>query len=158
LYFEELLYKRGLTSIENSNKIEQDNIERHLRKFNIEPTVPIYADSSEPAEIQDLCNCGFNVVGAKKPAGSIIAGINTMKSYKLNIVSHSEKIITELNNYKWRVKRDGSPTNEPVDDFNHAIDAMRYTVYMTCKIKDNIIKNPYAHCKMNTNADRYSTF
>ncbi len=36
------------------------------------------------------------------------------------------KLIKELNNYKWKMDRSGDMTNQPVDAFNHAIDALRY--------------------------------
>jgi phage terminase large subunit len=37
-------------------------------------------------------------------------------------------LIKELRNYKWKEDKNGKQLNEPVDQFNHAIDAMRYAI------------------------------
>jgi phage terminase large subunit len=42
------------------------------------------------------------------------------------VTSASLNIIKELRNYKWREDKNGKVLNEPVDVFNHTIDAMRY--------------------------------
>jgi phage terminase large subunit len=53
-------------------------------------------------------------------------GIDIMKRYRLHITRRSVGIRREVNNYKWKVGKDGEPTNEPTDAFNHALDASRY--------------------------------
>jgi phage terminase large subunit len=42
------------------------------------------------------------------------------------VTSRSVNLIKELRNYKWREDKNGRVLNEPVDAFNHAIDAARY--------------------------------
>jgi len=34
--------------------------------------------------------------------------------------------LKELRNYKWKEDKNGKQLNEPVDAFNHGIDALRY--------------------------------
>ena len=35
-------------------------------------------------------------------------------------------LIREFNKYKWKEDQAGKATNEPIDKFNHGIDAVRY--------------------------------
>jgi len=35
-------------------------------------------------------------------------------------------LIREFKNYKWKEDHAGKATNEPIDKFNHGIDAVRY--------------------------------
>ena len=44
------------------------------------------------------------------------------------ITARSINLIRELRNYKWKEDKNGKQLNEPVDNFNHAIDAMRYAI------------------------------
>lgn len=36
--------------------------------------------------------------------------------------------LTEISNYMWKSDRFGKKLNEPIDDFNHLMDAMRYAL------------------------------
>ena len=56
------------------------------------------------------------------------------KRYVMNVTRQSTGLRRELLNYKWRVTKDGITTNEPVDCFNHAIDAVRYGALARLKI------------------------
>ena len=40
-----------------------------------------------------------------------------------------ENLIRELRNYTWAKDRDGRLTDQPIDTFNHALDAMRYALF-----------------------------
>jgi phage terminase large subunit len=44
------------------------------------------------------------------------------------VTSNSVNIIKELRGYTWATDRTGQQTGEPIDDFNHAIDAIRYAI------------------------------
>jgi phage terminase large subunit len=48
-----------------------------------------------------------------------------MKGYEINIVS-SPTMEKEAKNYKYKLDKQGEPTNEPIDDWNHDWDAARY--------------------------------
>ena len=51
-----------------------------------------------------------------------------MKQYDIYITTKSSNIIKEFDNYTWKKHRDGRVLDEPIDAFNHAIDAARYAI------------------------------
>tara|TARA_R110001583_G_scaffold42635_2_gene135525 strand:+ start:913 stop:2124 length:1212 start_codon:yes stop_codon:yes gene_type:complete len=83
----------------------------------------IVGDSAEPRLITELSR-DCNVVPAIKGQGSITFGISLLQDYDLVITEDSTDLIKELNNYCWLEKK----SQTPVDNFNHAIDALRYAV------------------------------
>ena len=82
----------------------------------------IIADSAEPRLIADLKSKGLNIQPVKK--GTIESGITLMLDYKIIVDKDSTDISKEFNNYTYLDK--GSKMY--IDDFNHAIDAMRYNI------------------------------
>ena len=114
LYVRELLYQTGLSSNELVELVSKK----------VKANVPIIADSANPMTIKDLRKAGLNVRPVKKFPNSIIEGIRAMKSFRLVVDSQSVNIIRELNSYVWLDKRG----EVPADEFNHAIDAIRYVV------------------------------
>ena len=82
----------------------------------------IIADSAEPRLIADLSSKGLNIQPVKK--GTIESGITLMLDYKIIVDPESSDIAKEFNNYTYLDK--GSKMY--IDDFNHAIDAMRYNI------------------------------
>ena len=58
-----------------------------------------------------------------------MAGIDMLKRYELKVTANSLNLIKELQNYKWTEDKNGNLLNKPVDNFNHAIDAVRYAVW-----------------------------
>lgn len=118
LWVDELCYARGMLN---------SDIVRVLRECGISRHDAIVADSAEPKSIAELNTAGFRVEGANKGADSIKIGIDILKRYKLNITRRSTNIRKELLAYAWQTNRlTGAPTNQPVDMFNHALDALRY--------------------------------
>ena len=83
----------------------------------------IVGDSAEPRLITELSR-DCNVVPAIKGQGSITFGISLLQDYDLVITEDSTELIKELNNYCWLEKK----SQTPVDNFNHAIDALRYAI------------------------------
>jgi phage terminase large subunit len=83
----------------------------------------IVGDSAEPRLITELSR-DCNVVPAIKGQGSINFGISLLQDYDLVITEDSTDLIKEFNNYCWLEKK----SQTPVDNFNHAIDALRYAV------------------------------
>jgi phage terminase large subunit len=103
--------------------------------------IEIVADSAEPKSIAELRNRGFKIEGAEKGADSINAGIGVVKSYRLNITRRSLDIIQELQSYCWKKdKYTGRVLNEPVDGFNHALDAIRYVALNKLGVKRKPLK------------------
>jgi len=85
----------------------------------------IIADSAEQRLIFDVKNRGINIVPCIKGPGTIGAGIKLMLDYQIIVTPRSINIKKEFNNYTWSDKKSGSA----IDDFNHAIDGIRYVVY-----------------------------
>ena len=83
----------------------------------------IVGDSAEPRLITELSR-DCNVVPAIKGQGSITFGISLLQDYNLVITEDSTDLIKELNNYVWLEKKSQTPS----DNWNHAIDALRYAV------------------------------
>lgn len=113
IYVKECLYKTRLTS----SQIAEINLKHAQSNL-------IVADSAEPRLITELAQKGCNVQPTIKGAGSITAGITKMLDHEIIVDPTSTNIIKELNNYIYADK--GSKLY--VDDYNHAIDAIRYNV------------------------------
>lgn len=113
VYLKEHLYKPKLTTSELAN-IAKSVCGKSL----------IVADSAEPRLITELASKGLNIVEAVKGQGSVTGGIGLMLDYDICIDPDSINLIKEFNNYCWLDKG----KIQPVDDFNHAIDAARYSV------------------------------
>lgn len=125
LWIDEHLYSAGMTNPMIAERAKAQGITRTER---------IVADSAEPKSIRELNNLGLTVEACTKGADSVINGIDILKRYTLNVTRRSTGIRKELLNYKWRVTKDGITTNEPVDAFNHGIDAIRYGALARLKI------------------------
>ena len=117
LYLNELIYQTKLT---NSDLITR------LKELNVTSQQMIVADSAEPKSIEDLRRASFRIEGAKKGADSIRNSIDTLQAFKLHVTKSSTNLIKELRNYKWVTDNDGKHTSQPIDNYNHAIDAVRY--------------------------------
>jgi phage terminase large subunit len=85
----------------------------------------IVADSAEPRLIAELSNQRCNIVATEKGAGSITAGLALMQDFKIVLEHNSQNIAKELNNYIYSDKKSGLV----IDNYNHAIDAIRYNVF-----------------------------
>jgi len=62
-------------------------------------------------------------------------GIQLLQDYPIKIHAQSKDLIEEFSSYTWAKDRSGSPTNKAIDDFNHGIDAGRYTIMDRMKKK-----------------------
>jgi len=113
IYVKEHLYKPKLTT----SQIAYINLEICGKSL-------IVADSAEPRLIDELYRKGCNVVGAEKGAGSISLGIALLQDYEIIVDNDSINIGKEFNNYVYADR--GSKLF--VDNFNHAIDSIRYNV------------------------------
>ncbi len=85
----------------------------------------IVADSAEPRLIAELSSQRCNIVATEKGAGSITAGLALMQDFEIVLEHNSQNIAKELNNYIYSDKKSGLV----VDNYNHAIDAIRYNVF-----------------------------
>lgn len=86
-----------------------------------------YGDCAERKSIDEIHDKGINIEPTEKGKGSIIHGIQWIQQYELIVDERCYKVLEELGNYTWKKdKKTGEYINEPVDTFNHTIDAIRY--------------------------------
>jgi phage terminase large subunit len=88
----------------------------------------IISESADPRLIQEIYRAGINIHPVKKFPLSVDAGIAKMLEYRICITKNSCNAIREFKNYTYRQDREGKWLNEPIDAYNHAIDAVRYVV------------------------------
>lgn len=120
------VYKWNDTRILNEICYQKELSNSQIAKF-INTRLPIYCDSAEPKSIAELKRLGLNAYGVTKGSDSINFGIQTMQEQNYFVTSNSTNLITELRKYAWdKDRRTGEKLNKPIDDFNHAIDAVRY--------------------------------
>lgn len=72
---------------------------------------------------------GFNIFPARKPKGSIIAGIGKLQELNIFVTEDSADLKEEYEKYMWALDKNKNPTDEPIDQFNHLIDPMRYVCH-----------------------------
>lgn len=89
----------------------------------------ISADSAEQRLIAELRAKGVKRISASvKGQGSINAGIDFMKQFKIYIHPTCVKTIEEFDTYIYKQDKEGNWLNDPIDDNNHIIDAIRYSL------------------------------
>ena len=88
----------------------------------------IVGDSSEPKSIDDIKRNGiYRIKGAKKGKDSILNGIQYIQDFKIYVHPKCENTLIELSNYVWDTKN-GNVINKTIDDYNHLMDALRYSL------------------------------
>ncbi len=132
LYLEEVIYEKGLTN---------DNIAKLLKESGVDRLHDIIADSAEPKSIDELRKYGLSVKPAFKGPDSIRNGIDILKRHKLFVTKSSHNLIVELNRYKWKKDSGGNMLNQPVEVWNHALDAVRYIALNLLKVKPAVAYN-----------------
>jgi phage terminase large subunit len=88
----------------------------------------IISESADPRLIDEIYNAGLNVHAVEKFQGSVMAGITKMQEYKIRITKRSPNIKKEIDNYVYDQDKEGKYINQPVDEFNHALDGARYVI------------------------------
>lgn len=114
--WDEITYQKGL-----SNKMIADLLLQ-------QPKARVIADSAEPKSIDELKSYKLSVAPAHKGQGSVLQGIQNVQAQWISITKRSINIIKEYRNYVWITDKDGRILNEPVDIYNHAMDAGRYAM------------------------------
>lgn len=114
--FDEIYHTR-MTNLDIANKIKEKGYEKCLIK----------ADNAEPKSIKEVQDFGIpRIRPASKGADSVRAGIQKLQDYSIYVHPRCTNTIIELNNYVWDTDKDGKVLNEPIDDYNHIMDALRY--------------------------------
>ena len=117
LYVWDELYKKGL-----SNKAIYDEIDRlgYTKER-------ITADCAEPKSIDELKGLGIRrIEAAKKGRDSVNNGIQWIQDLEIIVHPRCVNFLLEIGLYSWRKDKFGKALNEPEDDNNHLMDAMRY--------------------------------
>ena len=117
IYVVKELYETHLTNEELIGK---------LKSFVKNKNAEIYADSAEPARIEEIARAGFNIYPAKK---DVKDGIDFLKRKMIYLYKDCTNTIKEIQMYKWKESKNGEILDEPVKFNDHAMDAMRYAVY-----------------------------
>lgn len=119
LYVWDEIYEKGLSNYKIFAKVQ-------CAGYNKEK---IIADSAEPKSIDELRHLGLrHTVGAKKGKDSILNGIQWVQDLQIIIHPRCVNVLTEISNYTWDKDKFGNAINRPIDDFNHAMDAIRYSL------------------------------
>ena len=128
-YIKELAYVKGYTNAQFIEHIKQENL--------IETDGLIYADSSEPARIDEFDEAGFNIIPAVKGQNSISDGVDYLKSIEIRTHKDNVNLNRELRTYKRKIGSDGRPIeNEFVKLNDDILAAIRYAVWSHSKHND----------------------
>lgn len=119
LYLDESLYRTGLTN---------PDISAMFSALGVKKSDEIIADSAEPKSIEELHRMGWFIKPAVKGPDSIRSGIDALKRYVIHLTPRSSNLQREFSSYTWSQDKDGKWRQEPIDMFNHGIDAARYRV------------------------------
>ena len=106
-----------------------DEIAAHLKGMGFNKSL-IIADSAEQKSIDEIKKLGISrIKPCVKGQGSILQGIQKLQQYELIISPSCTHIIEELENYSWKKdKQTNEYINEPIDSWNHYLDALRYSI------------------------------
>lgn len=107
-------------------------IAEYIRQHGLEKA-RIIADSSDPKTIDELKDLGIrNIKPVKKKKingqNFIMAGIQMLQDFKIYVHPKCVNTIVELSNYSWDKDEFDRPINKPIDEWNHCIDALRYSI------------------------------
>ena len=114
LYLREVIYQTHLTNQDLINLLNTKGISKKI---------PIYADSAEPARIEEIYKAGYNIHPANK---NVLDGIDAVKRYKLHLHEADDNFIKEIRSYKWKEDKNGNILDEPVKFMDHLLDGTRY--------------------------------
>lgn len=115
LYLNELCYKTHMLS---------KDIIAELKKHKLKTI----SESADPRLIDEIHNAGISIYPVEKFPGSIKAGIDKMLEMNIKVTKRSYNLLEEFRNYTWDKDKNGNYINEPIDEWNHGIDASRYWV------------------------------
>jgi len=130
------VYKLNETRILNEVTYQTGLLNSDIAKL-LPKNVPVYADSAEPKSIADIQRYGITIKGVTKGKDSINYGIDVMQREDYLVTSQSINLIKELRSYCWDTDKTGKRLNKPIDNFNHAIDAVRYHEMETLGMNKN---------------------
>lgn len=118
LYIYDEMYETRLGNMQIYEKIEAMGYSKEK----------ITADSAEPKSIDELKRLGLRrIKAARKGKDSINNGIQFIQNFEIIVHPRCVNFLTEISNYTWQKDKFGNQVNKPIDDFNHLMDALRYS-------------------------------
>ena len=118
LYVWDEFYECGLSNRKIADKVAEMGYKKEH----------ITGDSAEPKSIDELKGYGLRIKGAEKGKDSIANGIQWIQDLEIIIHPRCVNFLTEISNYTWDKDKFDNKLNKPIDDFNHLMDAMRYSL------------------------------
>lgn len=116
-YIDEIEYKTGMSNKEIADVLKRNGFDYYTKAV---------ADSAEPKSIDEINSYGFSIDPATKGPDSIKFGIEVLQQHHFKVTARSLNIIEEFRKYRWAEDKNGKKLNKPIDDYNHAFDALRY--------------------------------
>lgn len=111
-------------------------LSQEFEKLGIKKTIEIIADSGNElnmTESRKLRNAGFNVIDAKKGAGSVVSAIETMQKSKIYYTETSVNLEENYENYQWKT-HNGEVLDVPEETREDLIDASKYVISWFARI------------------------
>lgn len=120
IYVDEIIYETGLLNSDIAQRMAENGISK---------ATEIFADAAEPKSVDEIGRkvYRYNVKPAYKK--DLLSQIQFLQQFEIYVTTRSLNVIKESRQYKWKEDRDGNAVNEPIDAFNHAMDALRYAVF-----------------------------
>ena len=118
----ELIYESGLTNTEFIDRMKAVvPVEDRQDEF--------YADSAEPARIEETYQSGFNCIPSDKGKKSVVNGIDFLNRFTIYSLKSNVKTNRDFRQYKRKVDKNGHVLEDPVKFKDHSPNATRYAVY-----------------------------
>lgn len=119
IYIEQELYQKGLLNNQIAQRVKYMGLAKSV----------IIADSAQQKSIEEIKRAGVSRIRpAAKGKGSVLQGIQKLQQYQIVINPDCKNTIIQFQNYSWTKDRSGQYINQPIDKFNHCIDALRYSL------------------------------
>lgn len=127
----------------------QDELNQIMKPRNLDSWYP---DPAEPDRIEEMRRAGFvtnEVIKSVKPGIDVVKKLLVQK--RLKIDRNCENLIFEFNHYRWRPQGNSkinlNNPEEPIKEHDHALDAIRYGLYMweTVGSSDSKVQDFYAN-------------
>lgn len=122
IYADQMLWQTGMTNPEIAAALKDLGIQRQGNG----PVV--WADCAEPKSITEIASHGLNIKGSDKST-TVREQIQALQAWTIYVTRRSVDLINEGRKYLFKQRPDGTYTNEPIEFFNHGIDALRYATW-----------------------------
>jgi len=110
------------------NKLPEESGKDILRLSEGEIIDSVFCDPSNPAAIEQYRRIGLSAVPADNAVKTGIENVISMlRSDRLFIFKGLNNLLDEIENYRWKTQ-DNKITDEPLKEYDHAVDALRYAI------------------------------